>query len=73
MTEIMGFTFSNTEKLTPKIYETNGGKCWKIYAPGSSYTMLSLRTLRGAAARARKIWGDVDVRVFYLNGETALI
>lgn len=49
-----------------RIYERNGGKCWKIYAPGESYTMLSRRTEQGAKRRARELYPDAGVEIIYL-------
>lgn len=48
-----------------RIYEANGGKCWRIYAPGESYTQLSRRTERGAVAYAKRTWPLAGIEIVY--------
>ena len=50
-----------------RIYETNGGRCWRIYAPGKNYSMLDRRTERGAIAYAKRNWPTAGIEVIYAN------
>jgi hypothetical protein len=45
------------------IVATNGGKCWKIFPPGASYTMQDRRTKRGAIAFAERTYPGIAIEV----------